>query len=57
MHDPADPVVGAFHAIELHTEAHEPKELWWVGDAGHGNALLSPMVVGRLTARFAAGAG
>jgi pimeloyl-ACP methyl ester carboxylesterase len=57
VHDPADPVVGAFHAIELHTEAHEPKELWWVSDAGHGNALLSPMVVGRLTARFAAGPG
>lgn len=48
VHDPADRYFGGHHARSLYDWAGEPKELWWVGGAGHGTDLLTPGMASRL---------
>lgn len=40
VHDPKDEYFGPQHPRSLHNWASEPKELWWLDDAGHGVDVL-----------------
>lgn len=48
VHDPDDHYFGGSHARTLMEWAGEPKELWWVPNAGHGTDLLTPALARRL---------
>lgn len=48
VHDPEDSYFGPEHPLQVMDWALEPKELWWVPDAGHGNDLLTPDFANRL---------
>jgi len=48
IHADRDPVVPLHHSQDLYALAKEPKELWIVPGAGHGQALADPAVRSRL---------
>jgi hypothetical protein len=48
VHDPDDNYFGPEHAQHLYDDAREPKELWWLRDAGHGSDVLTPDFADRL---------
>ncbi|MGH9071844.1 MAG: alpha/beta hydrolase [Acidimicrobiales bacterium] len=48
VHDPQDSYFGPEHPLQVMDWALEPKELWWIPGAGHGNDLLTPDLADRL---------
>lgn len=50
VHDPDDSYFGPEHPLQVMEWALEPKELWWIPGAGHGNDLLTPAFADRLLA-------
>lgn len=54
VHDPDDAYFGGAHAEQVYAAASEPKDLWWLPDAGHGSDLLTPELAERIAAKISA---